>query len=385
MKPFGQFFFSFSLIFSPLNSPISVDSSPPLSPLFNDDSLPTLAYILKQAGLDDDIIADNWSPEIDSIHAQSEAISTHAANTTHPQAVFNTTSANPVNALMNPGILNLNNPNPSPHSSRGSDSQSGFNPEGPASLGTPFNQEPEKKERRAYLATYPRSGNHWTRYLIEEATHIATGSVYCDFNPQHMRTPFEWGGYCCEHGYEGHCRYAEEDETVLIKTHIPALDCREFDENPYFIAIRIIRHPVDSFYSYYKFIEMLHQRANLPNKLELTTDLIQYFIRTWREFQEYWDQQPNVLTVRYEYMLEHPEEALKIMLRNLCYEDREEDIKRAVIMHPPEGSELKHLSHFSQEDLKLINEELSDYLRKYDYKIPMEYDDLNFEQISNDL
>ena len=50
--------------------------------------------------------------------------------------------------------------------------------------------------KRAYLVTFPRSGNHWMRYLIEEATQIATGSVYQDMDrPVHLERIFPWGGY----------------------------------------------------------------------------------------------------------------------------------------------------------------------------------------------
>src|SRR4051812_11514770 len=75
---------------------------------------------------------------------------------------------------------------------------------------------------RVYLATYPRSGNHWIRYLVEEASHIATSSVYRDPDPLHLKRIFPWGGYCCHHGYEGQCRYPTKKDCVLVKTHFPA-------------------------------------------------------------------------------------------------------------------------------------------------------------------
>ena len=36
------------------------------------------------------------------------------------------------------------------------------------------------KTDQAYLFSYPRSGNSWTRYLIEAATGVFTGSLYKD-------------------------------------------------------------------------------------------------------------------------------------------------------------------------------------------------------------
>src|SRR5690349_14416639 len=79
--------------------------------------------------------------------------------------------------------------------------------------------------KRVYLATYPKSGNHWMRFLIEEVTGVATGSVYCDQNqPAHMPAPFAWGGYSTPHGYTGKRRYPTKRDIVVIKTHFPVID-----------------------------------------------------------------------------------------------------------------------------------------------------------------
>lgn len=50
-------------------------------------------------------------------------------------------------------------------------------------------------QHRVYLASYPRSGNHWLRYLIEEAKGIATSSVYQDPDPPHLDQVFPWGTF----------------------------------------------------------------------------------------------------------------------------------------------------------------------------------------------
>jgi hypothetical protein len=66
---------------------------------------------------------------------------------------------------------------------------------------------------RVYLVSHPRSGNHWVRFLIEEATHIATSSIYRDsalsggVSQPHISEVFPWGGYCADHGFSGDCRY----------------------------------------------------------------------------------------------------------------------------------------------------------------------------------
>src|SRR6185437_16726911 len=76
---------------------------------------------------------------------------------------------------------------------------------------------------RVYLASFPRSGNHWVRFLVEEATHITTSSVYRDPNFPHLPTVFPWGGYVVDQGYKGNCRFPTTNDPILIKTHYPFL------------------------------------------------------------------------------------------------------------------------------------------------------------------
>lgn len=224
-----------------------------------------------------------------------------------------------------------------------------------------------KEWKRAYMASYPRSGNHWIRYLVEEASHIATGAVYCDKEPQHMSKIFPWGGYCCDHGYEGNCRYPNKDDLVLIKTHFPAQEknVTKFDQLPYEVTIRFIRHPIDSFYSRYV------RRPKGPLLDKVPRERIKEFISTWRRFQTYWNNKENVITIRYEDVLDNPFVKLKEILEILNYDVADEDIARAVTTHPPEGFMLKHLDKFTKEDLKLISNELSDLMDQFNYEISL--------------
>jgi hypothetical protein len=218
---------------------------------------------------------------------------------------------------------------------------------------------------RVYLASYPRSGNHWMRYLVEEATGIATSSTYIDPDPQHLATLFPWGGYCCDHGYEGHCRYPEPGETSLIKTHFPAMHISWFDGLPYRFAIRIIRHPVDCFYSFYLWERtQSHKRAEpfIPRKR------LKNCIRNWRRFQEYWDAQENVLTLRYEDLVHDPLPYLAEILEKIGYPVYGEDLERALAKYPAEKRPFKHLSHYSEDDLELIQNKLGPLMRKYGYE-----------------
>lgn len=234
--------------------------------------------------------------------------------------------------------------------------------------------------QRVYLATYPRSGNHWVRQLIEEATHIATSSVYRDLDPPHLDHHFPWGGYCIEGGYEGNCRYPRPGESVVIKTHFPAFEPNEFDNQPCHKIIRVIRHPLDSIASYYLYAHGEQPDNQVPKKL------IGGYINSWYRFQEYWDQdtswdpEPKIFTLRYEDLLSDPATYLRKILKVCKYEFTEEDIQRAIRKFPPQGGTLKHIQLFDKESLILIDRELKDLLERYGYQIPLACEEISISR-----
>ena len=242
------------------------------------------------------------------------------------------------------------------------------------SLSTFFCFSPSQKlaaddwNKRVYLATYPKSGNHWLRYLIEEATLIATSSVYCDtdnwsYSRLHLPTPFPWGGYSPKNGYDGNCCYPEADDIFVVKTHFPVFGPFDFDGLPSIKTIRITRHPVDSFFSFY---------LNKPPEGPVPSHILKDFISSWREFQEYWDKQPNVVTIRYEDLYNSPKAVFKTIIDAIGYKVQDTDIERAITKCPPKGGTMKYLHLFHPEDLKIIAHELRDLMIKYDYEIPKE-------------
>lgn len=217
-----------------------------------------------------------------------------------------------------------------------------------------------------YLATFPRSGNHWVRYLIEEATHIATSSMYPEEDPPHLKTLFPWGGYVVEHGYEGMCRYPEPGESVVIKTHFPCYaQWRKIGPLKGTRTIRIIRHPIDSFYS----LRVYNARGR-PFSPIIPKKLLLHFIDMWEGFQAFWDEQPDVLTIRYEDLYNRPHDVLRQILEAAGYSVSAQDINRAVEKHPPRGSLLRHIHHYSEEDLNLIAGQLGSRMNQYGYSIP---------------
>ena len=221
---------------------------------------------------------------------------------------------------------------------------------------------------RAYLASYPRSGNTWTRDLIEESSRIITTTVYV--SGLH-KNEFPWGGYEGRNSYQSRLkdliiRPAVRGEIALVKTHFPVFEKAVFDELPYSCTIRLVRHPVDSFYSYYSW-RQTKTKAEL--KAMIPRLYLEQEIQNWRKFQEYWNAQPNVITIRYEDLYNDPSSYLKMMIDALGYEVTDEDIARALAKNPPNGQLLKHLVHFTDDDLLLIQTELSDLLEAFGYEI----------------
>jgi len=225
--------------------------------------------------------------------------------------------------------------------------------------------------KKVYLATYPRSGNHWMRYLIEEVTNTVTGSVYCDGDePLHLPMMFPWG-YCPDHGYEGNRPYPKRNDVVMIKTHFPHQPAQQLDNRPYIVAIRIVRHPVDSCYSFYTYnhhayYAYTHLGCAQPDHI-VPKEWIEYFISSWQQFQYYWNNQPNVLTIRYEDLYYSPESTLKKVIDAIGYPAQDSDIKRAVAKYPPRGGTLKYFDHFHPDDLALIESQLHDLIIQYKY------------------
>lgn len=216
--------------------------------------------------------------------------------------------------------------------------------------------------KRVYLTSYPRSGSHWARYLIEEAANIATSSVYRDRDtPRHLPTPFAWGGYCPKQGYEANRPYPDIRDIVVIKTHFPAVPKQPFDLQPALKVIRIVRHPVDSIYSYYTY-------QNRARRSTLSAALKNY-MNSWRHYQQYWNSQTNVLTVRYEDLVDNPKATLTAIMRAIGYVFQREDIERAIAKYPPNGAGHKHHTQFSKDDLKKIKRELADLMEQFNYTI----------------
>ena len=89
------------------------------------------------------------------------------------------------------------------------------------------------------LVSVPGSGNTWVRGLLEKATGICTGSIYCD-------VPLRNGGFVGENILDG--------SVLVVKTHTSdfqwrgvRLEKRNFFDSFYDAAIVLIRNPFNTF------------------------------------------------------------------------------------------------------------------------------------------
>jgi len=87
---------------------------------------------------------------------------------------------------------------------------------------------------KTYLATYPRSGNSYTRWMVESLSDIQTSSIYCDPD--------------LEVKLKGEC---DTEITYLIKTHFPHV--KQIKPRGCQRALVLVRNPFDTFLSYFHF------------------------------------------------------------------------------------------------------------------------------------
>ena len=213
-----------------------------------------------------------------------------------------------------------------------------------------------------YLASYPRSGNHWMRFLLEEAAGIATGSVKCDVNPQHRKSSFEWGGFAPDGGYEGTQRMPKPGDVVVLKTHFPEQKRSPFDrKNASDIVVRLLRFPFDSFYSSFYYMN----KDNWRNKV--WKDFVRKEAQKWVKYQQHWEKQPGVLTVYYEDLLSDPVTWLTKICDAYGMIVTQQDIARAVEKYPPVGGVGKHLDHFAKGEIEGLVDILGSQLIQYGY------------------
>lgn len=216
--------------------------------------------------------------------------------------------------------------------------------------------------RKVYLATYPRSGNGYLRILLEHLTGQTTSSIYVDAFHEAARQP--WGGWIQgnspgKYGFDYKRTYPKD--YVVIKTHWPVFPPSISDEDlssPNKV-VRIVRNPIDCFFSYQMFQGSKAGAFNMSK--------VKGFIKEYRKFQQHWNNHKGeILTIKYENLLLKPEQTLKKIIDFIDVETII-SIQESLKLAPPSGYIYKHKNHFTPEQLRCIREELKDLMTSFDY------------------
>ncbi|HEY0552555.1 MAG TPA: sulfotransferase domain-containing protein [Verrucomicrobiae bacterium] len=206
--------------------------------------------------------------------------------------------------------------------------------------------KPDPKLRTA-LASFPRSGNTWVRFLLEKAVGELCGSIYKD--------------RIMPRGAEG----------IAIKTH--ALDSAEYDR-----AIYIVRNPLDVIESYFFW------KKDVARKEVNWADNVRVATAEWRDHAKHWlAAKCPVHRVRYEDLKARPAQELTGILHWLGYETAPEQINTAVAAGNIEnmrelnqelgdkffrrGEVGKSSSSFSPEELAYVRCELREWIETFGY------------------
>jgi hypothetical protein len=206
--------------------------------------------------------------------------------------------------------------------------------------------KPDPKSRTA-LASYPRSGNTWVRFLLEKAVGELCGSIYKD--------------RIMPRGGEG----------IAIKTH--ALDSDKYDR-----AILVVRNPLDVIESYFFWKrDVAGKKAEWDENMRVTT-------AEWRAHTKHWLAAAcPVHRVRYEDLKSRPAEELAAILRWLGYEVAPKQIEAAVAAGQIEnmrelnqelgekffrrGEVGKSYASFNAEQLAFVRTELGELIELFGY------------------
>lgn len=161
--------------------------------------------------------------------------------------------------------------------------------------------------QRVLQPTMPRSGNTFSRRLLENLTGIATESVY-DEGGTHSDRSQASGSPC---GLLNDCDRVHRsfgDELVIIKTHFPSMP-PEFDEEDCVSKILMtIRHPVDNYFAWAASQNQGKVIKTLDFRKQLTFE--EYF-ELWEAHNNYWhafafSKKVPLLQYRYEDLCQHP-------------------------------------------------------------------------------
>lgn len=241
------------------------------------------------------------------------------------------------------------------------------------------------------LVSVPGAGNTWVRSLIEKASGICTGAIYCDL--------------AIRKGFVG--EYVHSGSVIVVKTHtsdyqwkgdLNQIEKRNHEDALYGSAILLIRSPFDTFVSERNRVVSLRQLggkaehgiyAPVPYGKSDSSHIHaldkEYFGNCsewngflygigprWKKTIEKWFLDPRslarpVLVVRYEDLKRDPVEEVKRMLEFLKFTFDEQSLAERLAKKASESFHRNHtdinFEHYTTEQKKYINSLLQDTIQ----------------------
>ncbi|XP_050687511.1 WSC domain-containing protein 1-like isoform X2 [Eriocheir sinensis] len=178
---------------------------------------------------------------------------------------------------------------------------------------------------QVWLASFPRSGNTWTRYLLEAASGVFTGSVYSDQILFYT-------------GYLGEWDPPNSRRTLVQKTHsLTQHNLNKFDSlfmrflvgTTYVPTVLLLRNPAKSILSFYKFMKNRHHPSRIPAseyENKEFSSFVKMTVKWWTDqaLNRLLETEAPLYVMHYERLLEDPIKELAALLAFLGVPRHEE-------------------------------------------------------------
>jgi hypothetical protein len=172
-------------------------------------------------------------------------------------------------------------------------------------------------ERGVYLASFPKSGNSWFRFVVSNVNSIIAGDSDASFHTISNYAPAVRGNRKLS------SLVSVDGTPVFLKTHFPF--------NPFFKgapAVVVVRDPFYVIPSYYEYL--CNAKGKKLSSIEDFFWHWRYGFNAWGKFMSSWRDSENAIFVRYEDLLGDPILAFSQLYKRLGYEISKDVISAAV-------------------------------------------------------
>ncbi|KAL7647314.1 UNVERIFIED_CONTAM: hypothetical protein RMT77_000909 [Armadillidium vulgare] len=221
----------------------------------------------------------------------------------------------------------------------------------------------------SYLVSFPGSGNTWTRYLIEAATGIFTGSVYNDTTLYKL-------------GFLGEKEKPSSGKTITVKTHGGTWEYPSIISHTLVPVILLIRHIETATLSFWNH-RAIHSHTAKPSKSSYQTKDFHFFVpyssAVWtRTNTEALETCKNLLVIFYEDLQKDVIQEVKKILKFLNFEPDFKRLKclRKYFKGPAKRPSVEKVDPFTpKEKLQMMKdmEIILNILEKLNIEAPSEY------------